>query len=216
MNEVIPKFKHEIDYRPYDHFRVVELEIEGERYGHLVAEEHIGFIGPQAESLWRFRCDCGRTVIRRAPQVRYAAKQRQLGKTGKRIYQTLHCGRCSRAIHQRTGLSKAASNCFSYYKPIMCQEWLDYPERFYEECWKQRQKKKRQKLVRIDTTRPLGPDNFLWDDHSEQYYRTFEQAVQAIMKLRGLTYSQAYGQASSLTRERRRQLTNKAKQRGLL
>ena len=54
MNDIVPKFQNKTIVRNYDICRIRELEIDGERYGNLTAEEHVGFV--DNESVWKFRC----------------------------------------------------------------------------------------------------------------------------------------------------------------
>lgn len=55
--------------------RRVPANLEGERFGELVAEEHVGTDEPTGGRLWLLRCDCGWKALRTTAHLRKAVKE---------------------------------------------------------------------------------------------------------------------------------------------
>lgn len=174
------------------------------KYGMLTPVKLAGFAGPDA--VWQFRCDCGQLCTKRAAHVRYVANhpERARGKD-KRGPAFLSCGCISRrgADRQLTAGHRKQWLLWTTHKHNMEPAWASSFATFLREaCGEIGQGKY---LIRPDRTQLLGPDNFMWSDHTECYFATIERVV-ALLQRDGMQEAEARQRIDSVSRARKFQL----------
>ncbi len=183
--------------RPYDR-GTRKLDIAGERYGMLVAREHVGF-RYGSMSFWRFDCDCGATCVKSAARVRWSWK---IGDP----QNICHCG-CRSKLKYTGGLSQTAEyKLWKNIKPRLCRAWQDDFLDFKAECLDFRNAKW---LLANNRELPIGPGNFHWAAHPEKVYDLIEKCIQVLIG-RGMTRQEATARTWKISRQRRSQLIARA------
>ena len=184
---------NDIEKRPYAWINR-RFDITGQRFGRLVAREHVGF--KHGCSYWLFDCDCGGKKISSGPQMKYEAKVKDPDNR-------LHCG-CQDHRSSANGQARhPAYHIWKRLRPKMDQDWGSNFSKFLEECWVHKDDKY---LVRPDKTRPLGPDNFRWDSHFESYYATIDQCIHILQADFGDSLISATERVWKMSRQRRAQI----------
>lgn len=188
--------------RPYSGRR--QQKIAGEKFGSLTALRHVGFCGKMG--VWMFKCECGNEIPHIAALVKNAAK--------KGINFRTHCGCKSRAYRRwKHSQNKHPSeyHMWNRHRHEMCPEWAEDFDRFFDECLSTKSDKY---LIRTDTTKPLGPDNFAWSDQTTNYWEGIDWWVKRCIEATGCSEDDAYVRAQRVSHQRRWQLIKLWESRG--
>ena len=182
-----------------------KFDITGQEFGKLEAIKHVGFNGPM--SVWLFRCQCGRLVRKRGPQVSHRgtvpSSTQNVG---------LSCGHndCPYTKHRAHGLSNTNEYAswmqwLRKHHSLVPRDWRNF-DVFFKQCLQHRNAKF---LIRPDRTKAYGPKNYEWSAHSERHLVTIEKCAE-ILEASGQSRDAAWKKANQLTKQRRHQIIAQA------
>lgn len=166
--------------------------------------EVVGFEGfARSYAVWRCRCKCGKIVLRRAGHLLYAVKpEAKLSLSNRRSMLSCGCMNTKLAAGGKSGTRE-----YGYWRYLracgrLCPEWAASFQAF-SVCFESRAGRKR--LVRRDTSRPFGPDNYGWSDHTESRL-VLDRRAYAVMIKNGDSTAEAMRRIDSISRQAKYQI----------